>query len=127
MTNVSFKSLVGAGISAALVFSICTASLLAFPNYSNANSYSANPSKVELTTQEITEATLTIEGLTSLDCEHRVTNSLKGQHGVISASSSYKDGSALVTFDSSLTSVKELTDAVKIETGYEVTEYQITP
>ena len=75
--------------------------------------------------ENIAEAKLKIEGMTCDGCEHHVTKSLADQEAVIEATSSYKEGIAIVKFDKSRTNVEELSRVVEHETGYMVTNRKI--
>ncbi|WP_066759393.1 mercuric transport protein MerTP [Crocinitomix algicola] len=100
--------------------------MLAFPYYSGIF-FPDNSSTTTIIVQEsdISEASLTVEGMTCTGCEHSVNHALTSTEGVIEASSSYETGIATVKFDKSKVTMEELVDAIEKETGYKVTDQKI--
>jgi len=99
--------------------------MLAFPYYSGMFSPQSDNEAIAVSKENIAEAQLEIEGMTCTGCEHHVTQSLTDQEAVIEASSSYKEGLAIVKFDKSRTTVEELSEIVETETGYTVKNQEI--
>jgi copper chaperone CopZ len=60
-----------------------------------------------------------IKGMMCGHCEKTVTEALKSVKGVTKASSDFKNGEAIVSFDSSLTSLETIKKAIK-DAGYEI-------
>jgi len=75
---------------------------------------------------DVTEAFITIDGMTCTGCEHHVNSTLNNSEGVIEASSSFETGKAQVKFDKTKVSIEELAKAVEEATGYKVTNYEST-
>lgn len=98
--------------------------LVAFPYYSGAFFPDNSNTTIIVKEQNIIEAKLTIEGMTCTGCEHGVNYALNEQQGVIEATSSYKEGIAIVKFDKTLVSVDHLSEAITEATGYKVTEHE---
>ena len=99
--------------------------MLAFPYYSGVFFSETVNVGMEVSPENIVEARLEIDGMTCDGCEHHVTQSLAEQEAVLEASSSYKEGIAIVKYDKSRTSLKALSKVVETETGYTVTHQEI--
>ena len=100
--------------------------MLAFPYYSGIFfPDNINSQPIIFKETDVTEARLTIEGMTCTGCEHHVNHSLTSKEGVIEASSSYETGIAKVKFGQSKVSVGELASEVEKETGYKVIEIKL--
>ncbi len=100
--------------------------MLSFPSYSGIFFPDNRQALVLSENSHVISAELSIDGMTCTGCEHHVNHALQGQNGVIEASSSYKDGKAIVKFDESLIDIQQLSTSVENETGYVVTNQKIT-
>ena len=102
---------------------IFSAVSIAFPYYSGIF-FSGNTANKTIVVEErdLTEARLTIEGMSCTGCEHHVTKTLNDNRGVVEASSSYKTGTATVKFDKTKVSIEELVNSVEEQTGYRVVD-----
>jgi len=69
----------------------------------------------------ITQIELAVEGMTCTGCEGPITHSVNELDGVVGTKVSYEDGTAVVQFDKSKTSLEEVISAIN-ETGYTVVE-----
>lgn len=107
------------------IITVFSALMLFFPYYSGIFFAESDKTTISISSMDIAEAKLEIEGMTCDGCEHHVTQSLTDQEAVIEASSSYKEGIAIVKFDKSKTTIEELSKAVETETGYVVTNQEI--
>ncbi|MBL4656621.1 MAG: mercuric transport protein MerTP [Flavobacteriales bacterium] len=107
------------------IITVFSAVMLSFPYYSGVFFPESEKTSVSVNSMDIAEAKLEIEGMTCDGCEHHVTQSLTDQAAVIEATSSYKEGTALVKFDKSKTTIEELSKIVETETGYLVTNQEI--
>jgi copper chaperone CopZ len=63
--------------------------------------------------------TLAVEGMTCEGCENTVKESVEKLPGISSAVASYKEKTAIVSFDSTLTKTEEISKAIT-DVGYEV-------
>ena len=107
------------------IVTVFSALMLAFPYYSGVFFPSSENITVVVSEENIAEGRLKIEGMTCTGCEHHVTQSLTDQNTVIEATSSYKEGLAVVKFDKSRTSLAELSNIVEEETGYKVINQEL--
>jgi len=107
------------------IITVFAAVMLSFPYYSGIFFPQSEKTNVSVGSMDIGEAKLEIDGMTCDGCEHHVTQSLANQEAVIEASSSYKEGIALVKFDKSKITIEELSKVVETETGYTVTNQEI--
>jgi len=99
---------------------------IAFPYYSGIFFSDNTASKTIIVKErDVVEASLTIEGMTCIGCEHHVNQTLNNSEGVVEASSSYETGIANVKFDKTKVSIDQLVEAVEKETGYKVTNKKI--
>ena len=62
--------------------------------------------------------------MTCTSCEHHVDFALNKNEGVTETSSSYENGTALVTYDKSRVNLDSLILSLEEETGYTVTRYK---
>ena len=108
------------------IVTVFAALMLAFPYYSGIFFPDNNDTQTIIVKEtDVTEARLTIEGMTCTGCEHHVNHSLTSKEGVIEVSSSYETGIAKVKFDQSKVSVEELASEVEKETGYKVIDIKL--
>ena len=107
------------------IITVFSALMLSFPYYSGVFFPNSVAGSVTVIQGDIAEARLEIEGMTCDGCEHHVTQSLTNQAAVIEATSSYKDGVAIVKFDKSQTSIADLAKIVEEETGYTVIKQEL--
>ena len=107
------------------IVTVFSAIMLAFPYYSGVFFPESENITIVVSEENIAEGRLEIKGMTCTGCEHHVTKSLADQNAVIEASSSYKEGLAIVKFDKSRTTLAELSNIVEEETGYTVINQEI--
>jgi copper chaperone CopZ len=107
------------------IVTVFSAIMLAFPYYSGVFFPESENITIVVSEENIAEGRLEIKGMTCTGCEHHVTKSLADQKAVIEASSSYKEGLAIVKFDKSRTTLAELSNIVEEETGYTVINQEI--
>lgn len=107
------------------IVTVFSAIMLAFPYYSGVFFTESENITIVVSEENIAEGRLEIKGMTCTGCEHHVTKSLADQNAVIEASSSYKEGLAIVKFDKSRTTLAELSNIVEEETGYTVINQEI--
>jgi mercuric ion transport protein len=94
--------------------------LYSFPYYSSVLFPSVNMTEAMITSANVKEAEIKIEGMTCASCENTVDYSLKTTEGVLSATSSYKTGIAKVKYDSTKVSPEQLKKAIEEKAGYKV-------
>ncbi len=104
---------------------IVSAVLLSFPYYSQ-NLFPKVTTIANASKENIVKANLYIEGMTCKSCEQTIDYSLKTTKGVVSASSSYKTGTAIVEYDKRKANISELINSVNDRTGYKVKNYEIS-
>lgn len=93
---------------------------ITFPYYSHIF-YRVNPSETTVSSKaNITQGSLTIQGMTCASCEHHVNSVLTNSKGVIEAYSSYELGKAKIKYDKTIISIEELASSIEKETGYQV-------
>ena len=109
------------------IITVFAVSMLAFPYYSSIFFPDNETKTIIIKESDITEATLTIEGMTCTGCEYHVNQALNNSEGVIKAHSSYETGTVVVKFDKSKVSLEKLSKVVEKETGYKVTQTSINP
>lgn len=96
--------------------------LLAFPYYSAVFFPDTNQKIATIVTHSaLQQAKLEISGMTCKGCESSVEHVLSGKKGVLEAKASYEEGTAVVTFNTALTSPDVLKRAIEEEVGYTVT------
>lgn len=98
--------------------------LITFPYYSKVLFPAGKENVVIVQSNNIMKAKMKIEGMTCTSCEHSVNYALKSENGVISATSSYKTGTAFVEYDQSKVNPQQLKKAVEEKVGYKVKDIQ---
>lgn len=99
--------------------------MFTFPSYSYIFfSSNDNNAVIENGMNNITKAKLDIEGMSCTSCENSVDYALKTEDGVVSAKSSYENGTAYVEYDKSKTNPGKLKKAVEEKVGYKVKDVQ---
>lgn len=72
----------------------------------------------------LVEMNITVEGMTCTGCENTINSGVGEIAGVVHVSSSFKDGKAVVKFDSTQTDFGEISAAIT-QKGYIVKDYVI--
>lgn len=108
------------------VVTVLAAVLLAFPYFSG-NLLKSNAPVATAPALETVQANLTIKGMTCAGCEVSVNHALNATPGVLTASSSFSEGKAVVKFDQRKVSADQLAKAVTKATGYAVTNVALAP
>ena len=104
------------------IITVIVGGLLTFPYYTEIFYPKAQSEEIVVVkSQNIRHAEFKIEGMTCEGCTAHVNNEVGKLDGIIEAIASYEDGTATVKFDSSKTSVGEITKAID-STGYKVTK-----
>jgi mercuric ion transport protein len=95
--------------------------MLVFPSYSHIF-YPKTGSETELVDNvNLQTVEFSINGMTCVSCEEHVNHEVNKLSGIISSTTSYDKGNAVIQFDSLKTNVSEIETAIK-RTGYEVTD-----
>jgi copper chaperone CopZ len=90
---------------------------ISFPYYSHLF-FSDNKKEVLVVDQSnVEKVDVKIDGMTCDACQNHINQSVNSLSGVINVQSSYQTGNAIVEFDKSQTSIKDIEDAVNA-TGY---------
>ena len=108
-----------------IIITIPAITLIAFPYY--AQIFYAKPQKQNIVVVEsnnINTASFAIKGMTCKGCETEVNNEIYKVLGVIDAQTFYDNGTSIVKFDKSKTTVEQLKNAIA-KTGYTVTNYEL--
>lgn len=95
--------------------------MLAFPYYSNIFYPKAEMQIIMVDKSNIQKVEFTIKGMTCASCEEHVNHDINKLKGILSSSTSYKNGNAIVKFDRSKTNISEIEKTIN-STGYSVTD-----
>ena len=95
--------------------------MLALPYYSGIFFPKPEKQTKVMDKSNIQKTMFTISGMTCASCEEHVTNEVNKLAGIISSNASYKNGNAIVEFDSSKTNVSEIEKAINT-TVYSVSD-----
>lgn len=106
------------------VVTVVAAVLLAFPYFSG-GLVKNNAPVATAPARQTGQARLFIAGMSCSGCEVSVTHALNATPGVLSASASFSEGRALVSFDQRQVSADQLAQAVTKNTGYAVTKVEL--
>lgn len=93
--------------------------LISFPYYSQVF-FPDTQNTIVANTNNIVKAKLNIAGMSCTACEESVDYALKSENGVVSATSSYKTGTAYVEYDKTKVKPEQLKKAVEDKVGYKV-------
>ncbi|MGB9663835.1 MAG: mercuric transport protein MerTP [Ignavibacteria bacterium] len=99
--------------------------LISFPYYSKTLFRDGKENILIVQSNNIINAKLDIEGMSCISCEEPVNYALKSENGVVSATSSYKSGTAYVEYDKTKVSLDQLKNAVETKVGYTVKNIQL--
>ena len=102
------------------IVTIFAIGMLSFPSFSG-NLYNNTPLE-QGAIGDSTTVVLNIEGMTCGSCENHINHALNNTVGVISCSTSYKEGSTTIVYDTKKTNLKELNKIINKKTGYKVVE-----
>lgn len=103
------------------IISIFAIGMLSFPSFSG-NFYDNTPIEQGVFSADSSKVVLNIEGMTCGSCENHINHALNNTVGVISCSTSYKEGSTTIVYDTKKTNLKELNKIINKKTGYKVVE-----
>jgi len=96
---------------------------ITFPYYSGIF-YSDNGQEIVLSdNSKIQKINVKIEGMTCDACQNHVNHAVNELSGIVDVNTSYAEGSAIVEFDNTQTTIEEIEKAVN-STGYTVTKTQ---
>ena len=102
------------------IVTIFAGAALAFPYYAEMFYPKAQSKEIVVVeSQNIRHAEFEVKGMTCEGCTRHVNNEVGKLNGIIEALASYEDGTATVKFDSSKTSIEEISKAID-STGYTV-------
>lgn len=90
---------------------------ISFPYYSHIFFNNKTKDVIIVDKNNVETVDVTIEGMTCEACQNHINQSVNSLSGVINVQSSYESGNAIVEFDKSQTSIKDIKDAVN-STGY---------
>jgi mercuric ion transport protein len=93
--------------------------MLAFPYYSGVFFQDNKKDTVIINQSTVKTLEFNVSGMTCASCEEHVNHEVNKLNGITSSLVSYKNGSALIAFDSTLTNQIEIEEAIA-NTGYEV-------
>lgn len=96
--------------------------LISFPYYSQVFLPDSPVTVVIDNPDNIVKARLEIEGMNCAGCEQSVDYALKSEVGVISATTSYTTGTAIVEYDPSQVNPEQLKNAIEEKVGYKVNQ-----
>ena len=104
------------------IITVFAALMIAFPHYAHIF-YPKSPvtNVVIVEKNNIQQVELKISGMTCQSCSEHVNHALDGVPGVLEHTTSYEQGTSLLKFDASKTTLEKLAEAVNA-TGYTVTE-----
>lgn len=103
-----------------LVIMICMAFITAGCSSSGSKSSEAEASdKVSTSVENLSHIHLDVSGMTCEGCENAIVASIKKLDGIQEASASHTNAEATIVFDSTLTTVHDISQAIE-DAGYSV-------
>mgnify|MGYP003676117224 FL=1 len=94
--------------------------MLAFPYYSGMFYPNTEKQILVVNKSDIKTVEFKISGMTCVSCEEHINHEVNKLNGIVNSNSSYKKGNAIIEFDKTKTSEREIENAIK-STGYKVT------
>ncbi len=101
--------------------------MLAFPLYAKALFPAQEVSAVAIVDQDqVQTIEFAVSGMTCDGCEGHVEHAVKGLSGIVAVKASYKNENTIVKFDTSQTTLNQITAAIKT-TNYQVKNHTLIP
>ena len=97
--------------------------MMAFPLYSNVFFHRADHQIISTDISKLTTLEFSIDGMTCASCEEHIEHEVNKLTGISSVSASYDDANTIVKYDSTQTSLKEISAAIGT-TGYKIVSIQ---
>lgn len=102
-----------------LSITIFAALMIAFPSYAKVFFPKKEKTSVVVEKSNIRTVELNIRGMSCEACEEEINHEVNKLPGIVQSTVSYKNKNAVIQFDVSKTTIKDITDAVNA-TGYKV-------
>ena len=84
-----------------------------------------NARNVTINQSAVVTVDVSVKGMTCMECEKTIKTGISKIPGVVDVTASFKDGRALVQFDTTITNPEKISDVI-ISRGYEVTGSKLT-
>ena len=107
-----------------LIVTIFAALMIAFPSYAKVFFPKNEKATIVVEKSNIQTVELSIKGMSCEACEEEVNHEVNKLPGIIQSTVSYENRNAIIKFDVSKTTIKDITDAVNA-TGYKVINQSI--
>ncbi|MBC8266125.1 MAG: mercuric transport protein MerTP [Flavobacteriales bacterium] len=101
------------------IISIFAIGMLSFPSFSG-NFYDNTPIEQGVFSEDSSKVVLSIEGMTCGSCENHINHALNNTKGVISCSSSAKEGTATIVYDNEQLTLKKIKKVISKKTSFKV-------
>lgn len=105
------------------IVTILATLLLTFPYYANIFYPQTGNKNFVVNEKTVLEKNFKIDGMTCASCEDHVNHEVNKLKGIIESKVSYEKGNAVIKFDSTLISAKEIEESINL-TGYTVTHIE---
>ena len=92
--------------------------MMSFPSFSD-SFYAKTPTELVLT-GDTTQIVLIVEGMTCGSCENHINHALNSAKGIISCTSSAKEGIATILYDDEQMSFKKIKRVINRNTSFKV-------
>ena len=86
--------------------------MTALPYYSSVFYPNAKPKKMDVNTIDVQKITVGIEGMSCEACQNHINNAITELPGILEINTSYVNGNAIIEFDKTKTSTKEIKQAI---------------
>jgi len=102
-----------------LVVTLFAALMIAFPSYAKIFFPKNEKASIIVEKSKLLTVELSLKGMSCEACEAEINHEITKLPGIIQSTVSYQNKNAIILFDSSKTTIKNIADAVN-ETGYKV-------
>ncbi|HFB99750.1 MAG TPA: mercuric transport protein MerTP [Phaeodactylibacter sp.] len=101
------------------IVTIFAIAMLFFPSYASVFYPKNKKEVIVVDASQLQNIKLDIEGMTCASCEEHINHAVNQLDGIVKMSASYKNGNAIIEFDSSKTTVEDIKNAIN-STGYKI-------
>ena len=105
------------------IITVFAIAMMTFPLYSNIFFNKGESQGINIESSKLRAIEFNIEGMTCASCEGHIEHAVNKLPGILSVEASYEAANAIIKYDSTQTSLKEITEAIGT-TGYKIISFE---
>ena len=105
------------------IVTVFAIAMMAFPLYSNVFLNNDVSQNISIDNSKLSTLEFSIEGMTCTSCEEHIEHAVNKLSGIGSVKASYENANTIIKYDSTQTSLKEITEAIGT-TGYKILSFE---